>query len=312
MSGRIAGLSGRAIIGRAAGLSGSRRAPVISFILRVRGLCVDALAFVAALPHPRRPSTGRRSSIDGLVTGVHGAPLADAVLTVVDPAGRELARSTSAWHGGCRLLVPGPGDYLVVAAARGHQPRALSVTVVERRTEFSLSLSASSSVAGIVQDDMLRMPLADALVLLTDSGGSVVGSRITSTDGAYSFLSLRPASYTLAVTHHQHTPVAREVMVTAEHQPTSVDLTLAHRQLQLDGTVWDPRGAPVAGARVVLTDRGRSTLEVRTDATGRFRFQSLPIGQYCLTAVCPTGERVESQVILHSTRNELDLRLGEL
>ncbi|MFF7082600.1 MSCRAMM family protein [Streptomyces lavendulae] len=312
MVGRIAGFTGRAVAG-GAGRAGSWswRAPVTSMLLRGRGLCVGALAFAVALPYRRLTLADGHSSIDGLITGVQGAPLADAVLTVVDCAGRELARSRSGRHGGYRLPVPGPGDYLVVAVARGHQPRALSVTVAERRTAISLCLTASSSVVGTVQDDTLRMPLADALVLLTDARGSVVGSQVTSADGAYSFPSVRPASYTLAVTHERHTPVAREVTVTAEYQPTAVDVALAHRLLQLGGTVRDGRGAPVAGTRVTLADRSRFTREVHSDAAGRFLLPSLPIGQYCLTAVGPLGERVESQVTLHSTRIELELRLDE-
>ncbi|MFI5649132.1 collagen binding domain-containing protein [Kitasatospora sp. NPDC051705] len=261
------------------------------------------------MPYSRRPSADGRSSIDGVITGVHGTPLAEAMLTVVDRTGRELARSRSGRHGGCRLPVPGPGDYLVVAAAPGHQPRALSVTVVERRTELSLCLTTSSSIAGIVQDDTLCMPLADALVLLVDASGSVVGSRMTSADGAYSLPSVRPASYTLAVAHHQHTPVAREVMVTAECQPTAVDVALSYRLLQLDGTARDRHGVPVVGARVTLTDRGLIAREVHTDAAGRYHFQSLPIGQYRLSAVGPLSEWVELEVTLHRDRHRLDLWL---
>ncbi|MFI6151935.1 collagen binding domain-containing protein [Kitasatospora sp. NPDC051170] len=280
-----------------------------SGLLRARRLWAGVVA--RALPYRRRPSADGHSSIDGLVTGTHGAPLADAVLTVVDGVGRELARSRSGRHGGCRLPVPGPGDYLVVAAARGHQPRALSVTVAERCTELSLCLTASSSIAGVVEDDTLRMPLADAQVVLTDVDGSVVGSRITSVDGTYSFPGVPPASYTLAVTHDRHTPAAREVTVTAECRTAAVDVALAHRLLQLDGTVRDRHDAPVAGARVTLTDRGRLAREMYSDAAGRFHFQSLPIGQYRLTVVGLLGEWAELEVTLHRDRHQLDLRLDQ-
>lgn len=52
----------------------------------------------------------------------------------------------------------------------------------------------------------------------------------------------------------------------------------------VDGTVVDNAGAPAGGATVELSQTGGKKLKQTTDATGKFKFDSVPIGDYDIQA----------------------------
>ena len=59
----------------------------------------------------------------------------------------------------------------------------------------------------------------------------------------------------------------------------------------LTGTVEDPSGAPVTGAKVTLTDADRSTHNiVKADGSGRYLFRSLSPGRYLIEVESPGFE----------------------
>jgi tetratricopeptide (TPR) repeat protein len=62
---------------------------------------------------------------------------------------------------------------------------------------------------------------------------------------------------------------------------------------QVEGSVRDSAGKPLAGVAVVLTDQGRSSLaETRTNADGAFSFSAIPAGTYSVKLKKP-GFRAE-------------------
>jgi len=56
--------------------------------------------------------------------------------------------------------------------------------------------------------------------------------------------------------------------------------------LQIGGTVYDPAGEPLGGARVRVVERDQSAT---TDSEGHFSFSNLPPGDYTLEATAPDG-----------------------
>ena len=66
----------------------------------------------------------------------------------------------------------------------------------------------------------------------------------------------------------------------------------------ISGTVFDPTGAVIPGAKIVLTNVGQnSTRTVLSDKTGHFEFDNLAAGQYQLAATAAGFARASSQAI---------------
>lgn len=83
----------------------------------------------------------------------------------------------------------------------------------------------------------------------------------------------------------------------------------------VDGTVKDPSGAAVPGARVTLTsDAGVAIAERHTDAEGRYQFQDIADAAYRLSASADglLTERTEVFAISGSVSRDLTLRLSGL
>jgi len=77
------------------------------------------------------------------------------------------------------------------------------------------------------------------------------------------------------------------------HSTQQIKITQKERHAGIDepvlsGTILDPNGAVIAGARIVVTDPAtRESLETRSDDQGRFSFADLPAGDYLLTINSP-------------------------
>jgi iron complex outermembrane recepter protein len=65
----------------------------------------------------------------------------------------------------------------------------------------------------------------------------------------------------------------------------------------ISGTISDPNGAAVSGAKVTATDTGSSTVrQTQTDVDGKFTFENLPFGDYSVR-VSATGFNVSGKKI---------------
>src|ERR1700758_4235240 len=73
----------------------------------------------------------------------------------------------------------------------------------------------------------------------------------------------------------------------------------------LEGTVMDPTGAAIVGARVETTavDTG-ITEQQQTNPSGYYRFPGLPVGRYTITV---SSDRFKTKVI-----HEVVLRIGQI
>jgi hypothetical protein len=102
-------------------------------------------------PHAARPvtSTGStppaRSGIEGVVHDDGDAPLALAVLTLVDSAGGQAGRTVTDDDGRYQLSTDRPGTFLLLTVAPGHHPVAVHV-VIDENTTVRRDLSAGSAV----------------------------------------------------------------------------------------------------------------------------------------------------------------------
>ncbi|MEV5972485.1 MFS transporter [Streptomyces sp. NPDC051921] len=259
----------------------------------------------AAAPAAAPPLAG--VPVCGTVQHHDGSCVPRAALTLIDVQGRQIGRGASGEDGRYALSVPGSGAYVLIAAAGGHQPQAVSVTVGERPVELDVVLGGAGRLAGaVVTAD--GTPVRDAAVTLTDVRGEVVASTRSGRDGGYVIGELVAGEYTLAASAPAFRPAALPVSVQASRE-TRQDIELAGGAV-LRGTVRAGGGRPVEDARVTLLDAAGNVVDtLTTGPDGTFRFVDLSSGEYTvITAGYPPVATVLQ--LAGGGRTERDLQLG--
>ncbi|MGW8377621.1 MFS transporter [Streptomyces sp. ODS28] len=243
----------------------------------------------------------------GSVRHHDGSTVPRAALTLIDTSGRQVGRGATGDDGRYALSTPGSGAYVMIAAAGGHQPQAVSVSVGEHPVELDVVLGGAGRLAGnVLTADGL--PVRDASVTLTDVRGDVVASTRSGREGGYVIGELVAGEYTLAASAPAYRPAALPVSVQASRE-TRQDIELAGGAV-LRGTVRANGGRAVEDARVTLLDAAGNVVDTATTgADGGFRFVDLASGEYTVVA---SGYPPVATVlqIAGGGRTERDLQLG--
>ncbi|MCT9090035.1 MFS transporter [Streptomyces sp. ASQP_92] len=268
------------------------------------------VADTAPLPHARTAPTPAYTSgvpVCGTVQHHDGTIVPRAALTLVDVRGQQVGRGASGADGRYALSVPGAGSYVLIAAAGGHQPQAVAVTVGERPVDLDVVLGGAGRLAGtVVTAD--GSPVRDAAVTLTDVRGEVVASTRSGREGAYVIGELVAGEYTLAASAPAFRPAAVPVSVQSSRE-TRQDIELAGGAV-LRGTVRAGGGRPVEDARVTLLDAAGNVVDtLTTGPDGTFRFVDLSSGEYTVIAAGYPPVATVLQVA-GGGRTERDLQLG--
>uniref|UniRef100_UPI000ADA44F0 MFS transporter n=1 Tax=Streptomyces acidiscabies TaxID=42234 RepID=UPI000ADA44F0 len=136
-------------------------------------------------------------AVCGTVQHPDGTVVPRAALTLIDITGQQIGRGASGDDGRYALATPGSGAYVLIAAAGGHQPQAVSVTVGERPVDLDIVLGGAGRLAGaVVTAD--GAPVRDATVTLTNVHGEVVAAARSGREGGYTMTELVAGEYTLA------------------------------------------------------------------------------------------------------------------
>jgi EmrB/QacA subfamily drug resistance transporter len=261
----------------------------------------------APIPQARAPHTGAGIPVCGTVQHPDGTVVPRAALTLIDAVGRQIGRGASAEDGRYALATPGTGSYVLIAAAGGHQPQAVSVTVGERPVELDVVLGGAGRLAGSVLTAD-GTPVRDATVTLTNVHGEVVASVRSGREGGYVITELVAGEYTLAASAPAFRPAALPVTVQASRE-TRQNVELAGGAV-LKGTVRAGGGRPVEDARVTLLDAAGNVVDtLTTGADGTFRFVDLSSGEYTVIAAGYPPVATVLQVA-GGGRTERDLQLG--
>lgn len=263
----------------------------------------------AARTNSGQPGVGYLSGVPvcGSVQHPDGTKVARAALTLIDVQGRQVGRGASGEDGRYALSVPGAGGYVLIAAAGGHQPQAVSVTVGDRPVELDVVLGGAGRLAGSVLTAD-GVPVRDAAVTLTDVRGEVVASTRTGREGGYVITELVAGEYTLAASAPAYRPAALPVSVQAARE-TRQDIELPGGAV-LRGVVRATGGRPVEDARVTLLDAAGNVVDtLTTGPDGSFRFVDLSSGEYTVIAAGYPPVATVLQVA-GGGRTERDLQLG--
>ncbi|MFH8798888.1 MFS transporter [Streptomyces sp. NPDC017936] len=285
---------------------------LIAFFLKERPLVSHPTAATQS-PLPDATVPQARSAhaagiaVCGTVRHSDGTAVPRAALTLIDVAGQQIGRGASGEDGRYALATPGPGAYVLIAAAGGHQPQAVSVSVGERPVDLDVVLGGAGRLAGAVLTAD-GTPVRDATVTLTNVHGEVVASTRSGREGGYLITELVAGEYTLAASAPAFRPAALPVSVQAARE-TRQDVELAGGAL-LRGTVRAAGGRPVEDARVTLLDAAGNVVDtLTTGADGTFRFVDLASGEYTVIA----AGYPPVATVLHvagGRRTERDLQLG--
>ncbi|MGW0883929.1 MFS transporter [Streptomyces sp. NPDC002671] len=260
----------------------------------------------ASVPQARSPYAGG-IPVCGTVQHPDGTVVPRAALTLIDVAGQQIGRGASGDDGRYALATPGSGSYVLIAAAGGHQPQAVAVTVGERPVELDVVLGGAGRLAGTVLTAD-GTPVRDATVTLTNVHGEVVAATRSGREGGYVISELVAGEYTLAASAPAFRPAALPVSVQASRE-TRQDVELAGGAV-LKGTVRAGGGRPVEDARVTLLDAAGNVVDTLTTAAdGTFRFVDLSSGEYTVIAAGYPPVATVLQVA-GGGRTERDLQLG--
>ncbi|MEU4928572.1 DHA2 family efflux MFS transporter permease subunit [Streptomyces yokosukanensis] len=228
------------------------------------------------------PATGRHG-VRGRVLDGTGAPVPQAVITLIDVNGRQLGRAVSGADGCYTLAVSGPGTYVLIGAAGARQPQAVTVLVGDEPVDCDLALSGSVALTGSVRDAVDGHPLPGALLVATDVRGEVVSSATTAADGAFALADLVPGGYTLVVNTPGYRPAALGVDVT----PGATDACDIRLEpgARLGGVISSATGDPLDDAKVTLLDSAGNVVGTAiTGADGAYGFTDLDGGEYTVIA----------------------------
>ncbi|UYQ65489.1 MFS transporter [Streptomyces peucetius] len=290
----------------------------IAFFLKEKPLVShNAFAESTAVPHARTaPAAPSRQAaaphpagvpVCGTVQHHDGSSVPRAALTLIDVQGVQIGRGGSGEDGRYALSVPGPGAYVLIAAAGGHQPQAVTVTVGERPVDLDVVLGGAGRLAGVVLTAD-KSPVRDAAVTLTDVRGEVVATTRSGREGGYVMTELVAGEYTLAASAPAFRPSAHPVSVQPSRE-TRQDIELAGGAV-LRGTVRAGDGRPVDDARVTLLDAAGNVVDtLTTGPDGTFRFVDLSSGEYTVIASGYPPVATVLQVA-GGGRTERDLQLG--
>ncbi|MFE3518588.1 MFS transporter [Streptomyces sp. NPDC059166] len=258
-------------------------------------------------PGPAQSVPTHGIPVCGCVQHSDGTKVGRAALTLIDGQGRQVGRGASGDDGCYALNAPAAGAYVLIAAAGGHQPQAVSVTVGERPVELDVVLGGAGRLAGAVLTPD-GAPVRDAAVTLTDVRGEVVATTRTGREGAYVITELIAGEYTLAASAPAFRPAALPVSVQAARE-TRQDIELAGGAV-LRGVVRAPGGRAVEDARVTLLDAAGNVVNtLTTGADGAFRFVDLSTGEYTVIAAGYPPVATVLQ-LPGGGRTERDLQLG--
>ncbi|MGW4520969.1 DHA2 family efflux MFS transporter permease subunit [Amycolatopsis sp. NPDC004378] len=253
--------------------------------------------------------------VTGHVRRQDGSHVPGAALTLIDQRGRQVARATGAGDGSYSVPSQGPGAYVLIVSAHGHQPQASSVVISNGPATVDVTLTGSGELTGTVRAAATGSPLANVTVTLTDGRGEVNGAFITTADGTYAFVGVGAGAYTLVASGPGHRPVAVTLTV-PDSGVLRHDVELASSVL-LTGTARTEGDRVVPDARITVLDaEGNVAAVARTDAEGRYVISDLPAGAF--TVVASGYPPATSQVELtggeagHDVKLSYDQALDEL
>lgn len=185
-------------------------------------------ALVAVADAPVRHDVllaGAGTSLSGVVRQAEsGAPLATAVVTLVNSHGDVAGTTSTDPQGEFRFVELDQGHYTLTVSAQSSQPVARGVTIpAQGHVNQNVEVTARAQLAGVVRSATTNLPVPEALATLLAADGCVAGSVITDANGRFVFDDLASGTYTLIATGY---PLVATEVTLGGGVPTETVITL--------------------------------------------------------------------------------------
>ena len=184
-------------------------------------------------PDDDTPVAGNAQPISFRVLGRDGRGIRGATVTLLDDHGRETANTRTNPEGHGVLTARHPGGYMLVTAAEGFQPGAITVAVTDEPVAAEIPLTRAASITGSVGGE--DGPIVGAQLALVQDG-EIVDSTESTAEGTYRFADLAAGEYGLSVTAHECEPAAF-VLELADEAALRQDVDLVPAGLPSDDVV---------------------------------------------------------------------------
>ncbi len=268
------------------------------------------------------PTTGINAALaaGGQITGTvtdasTSAPVGNVEVDAYDSGGSLVASSQTASDGTYTISGLPTGSYHVGFVAGGNYVSQfyngkatlaaadpVSVTAGSTTSSINAALATGGQITGTVTDASTSTPVAAVFVQAYDSGGNLVGTGQTASDGTYTISGLPTGSYHVGFVAGGNyvsqfyngkatLATADPVSVTAGSTTSSINAALAvSGSGQISGTVTDAStSAPVENVEVEVYDStGEVVSAVQTAPDGTYIVPGLATGTYKVGFV-PTG-----------------------
>jgi len=186
-----------------------------------------------------------------------------------------------------RELAPTAPYRVLFGLSVDYDARPAQVQIVEREVQVEIApeVPVTGHVAGVVLEDGFNTPVVGAAVTIS---GSALSALSTDEEGRFVTYDLPPGELQFAVTHPDYREGTCVGTIGADGSASEVRCTLAAlpKLGRVEGRVLDIWGAPVAGARVMLT--GSGAFSATTDDAGRFAQADVNAGDYTARVVTET------------------------
>lgn len=276
-------------------------------------------------------ATPSGSRLAGRVLRADHSPMAAAKISIMPL--HSMASDSTGVHGGWRSQLCGPdgafeftdvlpGSYEIYLGVRTPMDVVL-VDTLEVTKESNVAhdvLAAGGEISGSVRSAADSQPVSFAAIVVereAPSGEcSFVAKVFSDDDGAWRVLHLTDGRYRVRAYGVRGLSFAGRdgIDVQSGEPPPAIAFELAAGSA-IAVTVFDQRGAPLAGAKISLFDANGSEFQpvefLRTDAQGRCKLEGLPAGRTRVLVAAPDGTALEHWIDARPLEPlELELRFG--
>ncbi|PKO22308.1 MAG: hypothetical protein CVU38_10085 [Chloroflexi bacterium HGW-Chloroflexi-1] len=249
----------------------------------------------------------QRYAISGVVRDYDGAPLSDAIVTIV--VGSEYALTAGRSDvAGAYSVTAVAGAYSVSAAKTGWPPPPKQeVTLPPAARGVDFTFPTRYTIRGTVRDwDGAALPGVEVY----SAGSSPSYARgVTDATGAYT-LTVMTGTYSLMTYNYRGLPAPEPITVTVPPSMDAADITFPQRYT-ITGVVRHADGAPAPGAKVVTAPGDSFYAYSPTDTAGAYTL-TVKAGTYHLRAALGGLPALAEQVVtVPPAAHEVDFTLPQ-
>ncbi len=254
-------------------------------------------------------------NVTGTVTDQASAPIAGALVKLVNTAGVTISQVTTGAGGTYLFPSVTPGAYTVTVSANSYQSDSAAINVFKAQsTSHNVVLQAlPAQLSGVVTGPG-NVPIAGALVDVLNQTGLPVTETVTDGTGAYLLNNLTAGVYQVRVSAAGFSSQLAGVSL-SPGDVKNLSFSLSALPGTVSGTIADEQtSADIANSSVKLvTNEGIIVRSTLTDSNGEYTLASIPPGSYVLVVSAEgyASKTIGIQVSAGST-TQADLSLAAL